>query len=82
MRIGLSQDTALPHLGINPKDASSYPKDNFLIMLFATLLIAKNGNNERKPKMSFNKRNPKRMYVYKIVSYIDVKQKNMKFAGK
>lgn len=73
MRVGLCQDTALPHLGINPKGASSYPKDNFSTMLFATLLIAENGNNERKPKMSVNKRNPKRMYVYRIVSYIDVK---------
>jgi hypothetical protein len=44
MGINLSQDLAIPLLGIYPKDASSDHRDTFLTMFIAVLFIIA-GNN-------------------------------------
>ena len=82
MEIVLTEDTGIPMLSINPKDAPTCNKDTCSIMFIATLfIIARSWKEPRCP--SREEWIEKMWYVYTVEYYSTIKKNEfMKFLGK
>jgi hypothetical protein len=80
--IVLSQNSAIPLLDINPKDASPYHKDSCSTMFVeALLIITRNRKHPRCP--SIEEWIQKIWYIYTVDYHLSIKNNHiMKFAGK
>ena len=78
----LSEEPAIPLLGINPKDAQSYHKDMCSTMFIASLFVI--ARAWKQPKLSSAKEWIKKIWYICTMEYYTAEKNNgiLKFAGK